>query len=243
MLSACPRTAELSVLPKDYCGEIDSNCSRKNKKTGERTVEINKAYFKDKMQSRAQFLLWFESKQREELPGRISRSGKMAKKVVIPYTRMDGFMTAYIKGEKPDKTFYIDLVCSRYGKGKALLEEAERIAKDEKCQTTSLRAATAPLIAVYQKKFGYQRRANACKEYGRAERAALYEKNRPLDKSVVCRGLPKVECTTKCSWVEPTNRSPYCRSRGRNTVHMGAADFEGRRMGTGDGWWMSKCLS
>ena len=256
-LLECPRGGNFGMLGRDYCGEINSNCSRVNKKTGERTIEINKSYFRNNMLSRAEFLLWFESKQTEEREGRSSRSKKKPTKLEIEYDRMDGFMTAYIKGKGADRTFYIDLVCSKYGKGRALLEEAERIAKKEDCKTTSLRAATAPLISLYRDRFGYERRANACKKYGRAERAALYEKGRRLDKSVpfVCRGKAEDECKKDkkakkfCSWVEPRalkkieKRRAYCRSKGgRNTVHMGAAEFDGRRMGTGDGWWMSKCL-
>ncbi|MBT97129.1 MAG: hypothetical protein CL902_00680 [Dehalococcoidia bacterium] len=256
-LSKCPTDGNLFELKRDYCGEIDSNCSRVNKKTGERTVEINKAYFQKNMRSRAEFLLWFESNQTEEREGRASRSGK-PKKLKIEYDRMDGFMTAYIKGTGADRTFYIDLVCSKYGKGMALFKEAERIAKQAGCKTISLRAATTPLISLYRKRFGYERRANACKKYGRAERAALYEKGRRLDKSVpfVCSSVKDKDVCTKdkkakkfCSWVEPRalkkikKRRAHCRSKGgRNTIQMGAAEFDGRRMGTGDGWWMSKCL-
>ena len=89
--------------------------------------------------------------------------------ITVPYARMDGFLTAYVKGAGADKTFYIDVICSKYRKGKALMADAERVARSLGCKTTSLRAATVPLIPIYQR-LGYQRRFNACKSYSRAQR-------------------------------------------------------------------------
>ena len=79
LLLGCPRDGNLSMIKSPtYCGEIDDNCARVDKKTKKETVNIGKAYFRDNMQRRAEYLLWYESHHEEAVQGRASRRGSPA---------------------------------------------------------------------------------------------------------------------------------------------------------------------
>ena len=81
-------------------------------------------------------------------------------------TVVTGFLLAHRKNSSGaaaagGDVFYIDLICSRYRQGSKLLKEAENYARGLGCSSTALRAATAPLIAVYYR-LGYKAMLDHC---------------------------------------------------------------------------------
>ena len=103
---------------------------------------VGEGYLRYEAKAHAQWHLWFESEQ---------DTG----------TRVDGFLLAHVKRLGTARVFYIDVVCSRHRKGKALIRGAEALARKLGCRVVALRAATQGVVAYYLR-LGYRCVANAC---------------------------------------------------------------------------------
>ena len=171
------------------CGDIAVNCRVRDrdwelakgaagstvyvhKKTGRRQrttpeyVAISPDYVREYMLQRTTHIMWYQT--------RVVYLGTKSQ-------RMDGFLLGHVKEQADGKrTFYIDLVCSKHRKGKALISQAETVAASLRCSTTSLRAASPELIPIYRR-MGYERKSDACVHSDRAQRARL----RSLDRKAV----------------------------------------------------------
>ena len=152
-----------------YCDEnlktkcnLLAQCNKKNS-AGKSKELINRNYFGENNTANIDYLMFYEEAEN-------ATSSKIAKtKQFI----VKGFLAAHVKDVDGLKIFYIDLVCSRHKKGKALLERAEFFAKNTlRCKTIALRAAYAVLIPLYGK-YGYRRVANDCAKRSVEQRRIL----------------------------------------------------------------------
>ena len=76
---------------------------------------------------------------------------------------------------------YIDILCSKHGKGRALIEAVEKFASEMRgVRLVALRAAWSGLLGYYRK-LGYERITNACKADSREQR----NQKKQLDENAV----------------------------------------------------------
>ena len=121
---------------------------------------VNPEYIEDVILPRTQHILWYQSRQ-----GRRTT-----------WDRMDGFLLSRVlrKTRTRPRVYYVDLVCSRHRKGRALLRAAEVHAAERGCHYMALRVAHDDLIPYYYAQ-GYRREYDHCRggprDPGRLRRA------------------------------------------------------------------------
>ena len=87
------------------------------------------------------------------------------------HTRIDGFLVCSDKKlnfEGENQFLYVDVVCSKFRKGKALLLQAEVLAKELGYTTIALNAL--PHVVSYYRQLGYATAFDNCKTESRAQR-------------------------------------------------------------------------
>lgn len=161
----------------------------RDKKTGlpRSVTAINVGYVKRKMVPAAEFLIYFEK------DGAARRTGP-------PKRVFTGFLLAKLLNPR---VYYIDLVCSKHKKGRALLEAAEVMARGLACAYVGLRAAY-PKLRRYYCRNGFVEMADPCS-------GTLDRKTREEREALRVLNI-------------------YATRSGRT------------KDGSGDGWWMAKCL-
>ncbi len=159
-------------LQRIVVNNVNDQCARRDK-NGEWVAAISKSYVENNMLNRTEYLLWYETPVTEEHVTRRKTITSVSKQI-------NGVLLGHTKTVRGVKMFYVDLLCSRHRKGKALLAQAERVALEVKCEAIALRAAWSKLIPYYSRN-GYRRMANHCERPSRAQRASL----RNLDKDAV----------------------------------------------------------
>ena len=211
ILLACKRNKKKSKGP---CDGVQSQCQSLNKKTREWEAAINDDFVEDWVIPSAQYLLV------------ASEDGEMRGFLIGTRKKIDG----------QDKSFYIDLVCSRHRKGKDLLMRAEIFALSLGLRTVTLRAASPALIRVYRRR-GFSRDVDACKVRTRTQRRRLRELDRVA--SALFSGQrdeDDVPCLNKRGDPAPKIKTKRkCEARGY--TWEGYEDWKT----SGEGWWMSKC--
>ena len=160
------------------CGEAVYQCAYFDK--AGKKVELRpmfREHIEKDMVHRAEYMLWYETTLSEKK----SRRGTKT-----TWDRMDGFLLSYVTAKKDvPKIYYIDLLCSRHRKGRALLRAAEVHAAQLGCRFMALRAADEGLIPYYRSN-GYYRVFNDCSRTRRRTQAdkvnlALMDKDTDLD--------------------------------------------------------------
>lgn len=97
-----------------------------------------------------------------------------------------GFAICRVLKIKSTRFMYIDLVCSRHKKGRALIKDIENIAKGLKISVVGLRASSKNLLSYYRKA-GFHQTTNQCKDETKALR--LFRRT-VLDKTALKDGKP-----------------------------------------------------